>query len=151
MRSYSTNIAAQTDECLGPILVTSSHVGKGLGMLTPSSQGNQKASVRAAGEPRRSVRAGVLPPLRATRRLDPVRQRVRGLRDGLRTEEACVFWCRDFVRFHGVRHPVQMGGPEVEAFLTHLAAQLGLSVSSHRQALSALLFLYWKVLGQQLP
>jgi len=120
-------------------------------MSTPSSQGNQKASVRAAGEPPRAVRAGVLPPLRATRRPNPVRQRVRGLRDSLRTEEACVFWCRDFVRFHGLRHPVQMGGPEVEAFLTHLAAQRGLSVRSHRRALSALLFLYGKVLGQQLP
>jgi hypothetical protein len=120
-------------------------------MLTQSSPGSQKASARAAGEPRRAVRAAVLPPLRATRLLDPVRQRVRGLLDGLRTEEACVFWCRDFVRFHGLRHPVQMGGPEVEAFLTHLAAQRGLSVSSHRRALSALLFLYGKVLGQQLP
>ena len=47
--------------------------------------------------------------------------------------------------------PAEMGGPEVEAFLTHLAADRQLSVSSHRQALSALLFLYGKVLGQQLP
>jgi integron integrase len=44
-----------------------------------------------------------------------------------------------------------MAGPEVEAFLSHLAAERGLSVSSHRQALSALLFLYGKVLGRQLP
>ena len=44
-----------------------------------------------------------------------------------------------------------MGGPEVESFLTHLAAQRRLSPSSHRQALSALLFLYGKVLGHQLP
>jgi integron integrase len=44
-----------------------------------------------------------------------------------------------------------MGSAEVEAFLTHLAAVRGLSVSSHRQALSALLFLYGKVLGRQLP
>lgn len=80
-----------------------------------------------------------------------MRERVRGLHYSLRTEEAYVFWCRDFVRFHGLRHPVEIGGPEVEAFLTHLAAQRGLSVSSHRQALSALLFLYGKVLGQQLP
>ena len=44
-----------------------------------------------------------------------------------------------------------MGGPEVEAFLTHLAAERQLSPSSHRQALSALLFLYGKVLDLQLP
>jgi integrase len=106
-------------------------------MLTPSSRGNQKASARAAGAPRRAVGTAALPPLRAARLLDQVRERVRGLHYSLRTEEAYVFWCRDFVRFHGLRHPVEMGGPEVEAFLTHLAAQRGLSVSSHRQEVAA--------------
>jgi integron integrase len=95
--------------------------------------------------------AGTLPPLRAPRLLDQVRERARGVHYSLRTEEAYVYWCRAFVRFHGLRHPAEMGGAEVEAFLTHLAAERGLSVSSHRQALSALLFLYGKVLGRQLP
>lgn len=44
-----------------------------------------------------------------------------------------------------------MGKAEVECFLTHLAAEKGLSASTHRQALSALIFLYGKVLGLQLP
>jgi integron integrase len=83
--------------------------------------------------------------------LDQVRERARGLHFSLRTEEAYVYWCRAFVRFHGLRHPAEMSGSDVEAFLTHLAAERGLSVSSHRQALSALLFLYGKVLGRQLP
>ncbi len=52
----------------------------------------------------------------------------------LGTEQACVHWCRAFIRFHGMQHPVKMGGPEVEEFLTHLAADRGLAVSSHRQA-----------------
>ncbi|WP_442968368.1 phage integrase N-terminal SAM-like domain-containing protein [Pseudorhodoferax sp.] len=89
--------------------------------------------------------------MRTTRLLDQVRERVRGLHYSLRTEEAYVHWCRAFVRFHGLRHPADMGGTEVEAFLTHLAADRGLSVSSHRQALSALLFLYGKVPGRRLP
>ncbi len=46
---------------------------------------------------------------------------------------------------HG--RPLSVAGPQVEAFLTHLAAERRLLVSSHRQALSALLFLYGKVLG----
>lgn len=133
------------------ILRTASCGSKGLGMLTTSPHGELKASASAAGRPQRPARAMSLPPLRATRLLDQVRERVRGLHYSLRTEEAYVFWCRAFVRFHGLRHPAEMGGPEVEAFLTHLAAERGLSVSSHRQALSALLFLYGKVLGQQLP
>lgn len=92
-----------------------------------------------------------LPPLRAPRLLDQVRERVRMLHYSPRTEKAYLHWCRAFVRFHGLRHPASMGGPEVEAFLTHLAAVRGLAPSSHRQALSALLFLYGKVLGHELP
>ena len=61
--------------CVGLILVTFSHVGKRVGMLTPSSQGNQKALARAAGELRRAVRTAALPPLRVTRLLDQVRER----------------------------------------------------------------------------
>jgi integron integrase len=101
--------------------------------------------------PRRYDSAPDLPPLRATRLLDQVRERIRTLHYSPRTEDAYIHWCRAFIRFHDRRHPMDMGGPEVEAFLTHLAADRGLSTSSHRQALSALLFLYSKVLGQALP
>jgi integron integrase len=92
-----------------------------------------------------------LPPLQAVRLLDQLRERIRMLHYSLRTEQAYLYWCRAFVRFHGLRHPATMGGPEVETYLTYLASDRGLAPSSHRQALSALLFLYGKVLGQQLP
>ncbi|MBH9553072.1 integron integrase [Inhella gelatinilytica] len=92
-----------------------------------------------------------LPPLKALRLLDRVRERIRTLHYSLRTEEAYVYWCRAFIRFHRLRHPAEMGGAEVEAFLTHLAADRGVAPSTHRQALSALLSLYGKVLGHQLP
>jgi integron integrase len=85
------------------------------------------------------------------RLLDQLRARIRARHYSLRTEQAYVFWCRAFIRFHGLRHPSDMGGPEVQAYLTHLAADRGLSPSSHGQALSALLFLYGEVLGQRLP
>lgn len=99
----------------------------------------------------RPAASPALPPLQSPRLLDQLRERIRLLHYSLRTEKAYVYWCRAFIRFHGIRHPATMGGPEVEAFLTHLAADRGLSASSHRQALSALLFLYDKVLGLQLP
>jgi site-specific recombinase XerD len=93
----------------------------------------------------------VLPPLRSPRLLDQVRERARLLHYSLRTEQAYAHWCRAFIRYHSLRHPSQMGATEVEAFLTWLVADRRLSASSHRQALSALLFLYSKVLGVQLP
>lgn len=93
-----------------------------------------------------------LPPLEATRLLDQVRERVRYLHYSLRTEQAYVFWVRAFVRFHGgTTHPRDMGAAQVEAFLTWLAAERRVAVSTHGQALSALLFLYQKVLGMDLP
>jgi len=82
--------------------------------------------------------------------LDAVRGRVRYLHYSLRTEQAYVHWIRAFVRYHGLRHPKTMGRPEVEAFLTWLSNERGVSVSTHRQALAATLFLYQQVLGQQL-
>ncbi|WP_119291122.1 integron integrase [Azohydromonas sediminis] len=83
--------------------------------------------------------------------LDAVRERVRYLHYCLRTEQAYVHWIRAFVRFHGMRHSRAMGKPEVEAFLTWLSNERGVSVATHRQALAAVLFLYQQVLGQQLP
>jgi integron integrase len=56
-----------------------------------------------------------------------------------------------YIHFHKLRHPRDMGKPEVESFLTWLAAEREVSASTHRQALSALLFLYGEVLGVQLP
>jgi len=52
--------------------------------------------------------------------------------------------------FHGKRHPAEMGAPEVEAFLTHLAVAGRVAAATQNQALSALLFLYREVLGQDL-
>ena len=92
-----------------------------------------------------------LPPLRATRVLDQVRERLRYAHFSLSTERSYVYWVRWFVRFHGLRHPRQMGAAEVEGFLTWLANRHGASVSTHRQALSALVFLYKQVLGIDLP
>lgn len=69
----------------------------------------------------------------------------------LRTEQAYWHWTKAFVRWSGNRHPLEMGAPEVSAFLTHLAAVEEVSASTQNQALSALLFLYRKALGVELP
>ena len=78
-------------------------------------------------------------------------ERLRYLHYSLRTEQAYVHWVRAFVRWSGLRHPRDMGGAEVEGFLGMLANERKVSVSTHRQALSALLFLYREVLGVELP
>ena len=50
-----------------------------------------------------------------------------------------------------MQHPRAMGRAEVTQFLTMLANERRVSVSTHNQALSALLFLYRQVLAINLP
>jgi integron integrase len=68
-----------------------------------------------------------------------------------RTEQAYWHWTRQFVLWSGKRHPVDMGAPEIGAFLTHLATERNVSASTQRQALAALLFLYREALQIELP
>lgn len=67
-----------------------------------------------------------------------------------RTEAAYVYWTKRFVRFHGLRHPSELGPAEVRRVLAHLVVERNLSAATQQQALSALLFLYRNVLGRPL-
>ena len=97
----------------------------------------------------KTTAAVVSPP--ATRLLDQVRDRIRTLHYSIRTEDAYVYWIKAFIRYQHCRHPNTLGAPEVEAFLCHLATEQGVAASTHKQALSAIMFLYTKVLGMDLP
>ena len=82
--------------------------------------------------------------------LDQVREAIRLKDYSIRTEEAYVSWIKRYVLFHNKQHPREMGVPEIEAFLTHLAVGQNVTASTQNQALSALLFLYRQVLRQDL-
>lgn len=83
--------------------------------------------------------------------LDRVRDRIRVKHYSYRTEQTYVHWVKRFIIFHGKRHPQDMGAPEVEAFLSHLATQREVSEGTQNQAMHAILFLYREVLGVTLP
>lgn len=85
------------------------------------------------------------------RLLDQVRQRVRVMHYSRRTEQAYVGWIRRFILANGKRHPRELGGAEVERFLTGLATEGHVAAGTQNQALAALLFLYREVLGIDLP
>ena len=89
-------------------------------------------------------------PDRPRKLLDQVRDAVRVKHYSIRTEQTYVAWTRRFVVYHNMRHPLEMGESEVEAFLTHLAVDRHVSASTQNQAFNALLFLYRNVLGKQL-
>lgn len=100
------------------------------------------------GSERQADAAGVRRPGKL---LEEVRGRIRRLGLARRTEEAYVAWIVRFIRANGLRHPRELGGREVEAFLTTLALRHNVAPATQNQALAALLFLYREVLGQQLP
>ncbi len=85
------------------------------------------------------------------RLLDRVRAALRTRHYSRRTEHAYIAWIRRFIFFHGKRHPVEMGAPEITRFLTWLAVHGKVAASTQNQALGALLFLYREVLELDVP
>ena len=89
--------------------------------------------------------------------LDQVRAKLRLLHYAWPTEKSYVNWIVRYLRFHrdaygGVWvHPLKMGKPEIEEFLSDLAVKHNVARSTQNQAFSALLFLYRKVLNVELP
>ena len=82
--------------------------------------------------------------------LDQVKGRMRARHMSPRTVQAYVSWIVRHIRYHGVRHPSELGEPEIVAYLTYLAAERQVSRSTQMQALSAIQLLYREVLGRDI-
>jgi integrase len=80
-----------------------------------------------------------------------VRDAIRARHYSRRTESSYAGWIRRYILFHDKRHPSEMGADEIRGFLTSLAVDGRVAASTQNQALSALLFLYKEVLGQDVP
>jgi integron integrase len=98
----------------------------------------------------RPGRGDLLVPNPKLRLREQVREVMRFKHYSLRTEETYWGWVRQFILFHGKKHPREMGEAEVHAFLTHLAAEKNVAVSTQNQALNSLVFLYKEVLHRPL-
>jgi integron integrase len=82
--------------------------------------------------------------------LERVRHLIRLKHYSIRTEKSYLPWITQYLAFHHNRDPNEMGGREIEAFLSHLAVDRKVSSSTQNQAFNALLFLYREVLKKQL-
>jgi integron integrase len=85
------------------------------------------------------------------RLMDEVRCKLRYKHYSLRTEQAYLGWIRRFIVASGTRHPRELGGGDVEVFLSRLATLGNVAAGTQNQALSAILFLYREVLRIDLP
>lgn len=68
----------------------------------------------------------------------------------IRTEKSYWYWIRYFIRFHQMRHPLDLGPSEVNAFLSWLATDRQVASATQNLALNAIVFLYARVLEQPL-
>jgi len=87
-----------------------------------------------------------------SRRLpDQIRETLRYYHYAYRTEQTYCMWIKRYLAFYEMkRHPSEMGAPEIERFLSHLATEGKVAASTQRQALNAIVFLYRDVLDIEL-
>ena len=76
------------------------------------------------------------------RLMDQVRETLRFYHYAYSTEKSYVQWILRYIRFNDRRHPKEMGKPEIERFLSHLAINRNVSASTQNQAFNAIIFLY---------
>ena len=79
--------------------------------------------------------------------LDDVRRTLRLRHYSFRTEEVYLHRIKEFIYFHGKRHPQTLGVEEIRRYLTYLAVDQQVAASTQNVARSALLFVYRDVLN----
>lgn len=86
------------------------------------------------------------------RLMDEVRDVMRLNHYSIHTERTYCDWIKRFIHFHGMKSRADMenGEIKIEQFLTDLAVNGNVSPSTQNQAMNALVFLYKKVLKQEL-
>lgn len=82
--------------------------------------------------------------------LDLIRNTIRVKGYSPKTADAYCDWVRRFSQFHHKRPLSEMGGIEIEQFMTYLAVQANVAASTQNQAFNALLFFYKHVFPRDL-
>lgn len=90
-------------------------------------------------------------PVTQPRLLDQLCRCIRDKHYTLSTGRTYVYCAKWYIRFHGLRHPADMGPSEIRTFLSYLNNDRHIAGSAYSQSLCALLFLYKEVLGIELP
>ncbi len=83
----------------------------------------------------------------SSRLMDQARDSLRLHHYSLRTEQSYLHWIKRYILFNNKRHPADLGAEEISRFLTFLAVEKHVAAATQNQALSAILFLYKKVLN----
>jgi integron integrase len=68
----------------------------------------------------------------------------------LSTEKNYLIWLRHFQRFAGAKLPKELGGTDLQDFLSYLAVEKKVSSATQNQALNAIVFVYRNALGKDI-
>jgi len=90
-------------------------------------------------------------PRTVTEFLNAARDHMRKRHLSLKTEQAYLYRMREFIEFHGRKHPSELTGDDVGAYLTHLAVDRSVAASTQNVAQNALVYMYRNVLGVEMP
>lgn len=66
--------------------------------------------------------------------LEQVSDLIRVKHYSCQTQKSYISWIKRYVLFHDKRHPKEIGSAEIEAFLTHLAVEKHVTVSTQNHA-----------------
>jgi len=82
--------------------------------------------------------------------LDQLANAIRIRNYSYRTEQAYAMWIKQYIHYHKLTHPQEMGEREVGEFLSYLSVVREVAPNTQNQALNALKFLYAHVLNNPL-
>lgn len=91
------------------------------------------------------IRFGLLLMSSSPKLFDRLHEEFRRRHYSYETEKSYVHWIKEFIKFHNMTPPRELGYEAVEAFLSHLAVHKKVAASTQNQAFSALIFLYREV------
>lgn len=82
--------------------------------------------------------------------LERIRQEVRRRNYTASTEGTYVLWNNKFLRFHSIGSPDTLTAESVQVYMSYLALKREVAVSTQRQALNSIMFMFKKVFGIEL-
>ncbi len=80
--------------------------------------------------------------------MDKFRAYIRSCNLSYSTEKTYCKWVVDYIRYHKMKRPEQLGDADIDAYLSELAVGRHLAVNTQKTALNAIVFMYAKFLKQ---
>ena len=79
-----------------------------------------------------------------------MKEEIRLQNKSLKTERSYIYWAKKFSEYTGNKTPGVVNQDDVKAFLTYLAVEKSVAISTQKQAFNSLLFLFRHILDKQI-